>query len=163
MPQVADLPADLALQPPQVQLVHPGELPGLQSTASGETKTAASADNNEFVTVIGVLPDDGNAQSMLDAFTLDNYLPNVTGDAEDAQGSPLTVPGAPDGAKAFSYSGSPSGTNAPQHVDGEVVAFVQSGAFVVVNHGRFAPSTRTVDIGQLASKIAQRLASPGLD
>lgn len=163
MLQASDVPGDLKLQPPQVQLVHPGEIPGLGSTASGEAKTAASADGNEFVMVIAVLPDDGNADAMLQKFTQDTYLRNVTGGAEDAQGTPLMLDNAPEGAKAFSYSGTPTTSTGSHHVEGEVVGFVQSGVFVVVNHGRYAASDRTIDVGQIATNIAKRLASPGLD
>ena len=154
----------MAIQPPHVTLVHAGDIPGLTSTASGDAKTAASADNNEFITVVAVLPDAGDAATLLQAFTMDSYLSNVTGHAEDAAGQPLTLSGAPAGARAFSYTGTPVAPNGTTHpVEGEVIAFVQSSAFVVINHGRYAPSTRQIDVGQIAANIAQRLASPGLN
>lgn len=157
----ADFPADMTIRQNQAKPLQPLDVPGLTVAASGQFVTVVSEDKNEYVTESVVVPTNGDAEHLLDAFTLKNYLGGLTGRAADATGAALTMAKAPSGAKAFSFTGTVSGV--PQQVAGEAVAFVNGRAFVVVVHGRYGASARTIDVASLATTIASRLDSTNLN
>ena len=133
--------------------------PGLTVQASAQFIRVVSGDNNEFVAESVIIPRSGDASGLLDAFNLSNYLARFTGGAQDATGSALTLPGAPAGSKALSYSGTLTGGDHPQAFTGESVAFLSGRMFVVVTHGKYAASTRSIDISLIATTLDRRLAS----
>ena len=155
-----DVPADIIVRQKQPKILHAQDTPGLETGGSGEFITLVTDDKNEFVTEIGVIPDSGGAEPLLEAFTPANYLSGLTFGAVDAASTDFNAAGAPPGARAFAYSGTVvSTTGQSQKVEGQVVAFVQGAVFVLINHGTYAPSTRTIDVGALATRISQRLAA----
>lgn len=143
----------------QSKIVQAKDVPGLTGMASGQFVTVVSGDKNEFVTESVIISPGGDATALLDAFSLRNYLAVLTGGAKDAKGSELAVTGAPSGARALSYSGTVTAGGQTQAVTGEAVAFVHGKVFVVVAHGKYAPSTRSIDVSSLATAIDHRLAS----
>jgi len=152
-----DLPADLQALPGRTTMLHQTDVPGLTGPASSYSVMVASQDQNEFVTVAAVLPTDGDAAPLLDAVTADTYGKNLTGGAPDATAKVISIPGAPAGARALSYSATLPGSGATHHVEGEALAFVHGKIFVLLVHGRYAASPRTIDLGALAARIDARL------
>jgi hypothetical protein len=161
--QTADVPSDIVLRPEKTQVLKPNDVIGLPTTGSGVQQLGVSQDQRNFLTLIVVVPDSGGPQPMLDAFTQQQYLPALTGNATDAKASDLGVPGAPAGARAFSYSGtatSPGGVAMPLH--GETLAFIQGNVFVVINYGTYVADASLVDLGPMSATVAHRLAAlPG--
>jgi hypothetical protein len=153
----SDFPADMSVRQNQTKVLSPNDVPGLNTSASGQFATVVSQDKNEFVNEIAVVPDASDPQALLDAFNLSNYLAGFTGGAKDATGAALTPTAAPFGSKAYSYSGSVSAAGQLQQVEGQSVAFVHGSVFVVVIHGRYTPSSRAIDVAALATNIDKRL------
>jgi len=153
-----DLPTDLQALPGRTTMLHQTDVPGLTGPASSYSiMVAASEDPDEFVTVAAVLPADGNAGPLLDAMTADVYGDKLTGGASDGTATAITIPGAPAGARALSYSATLQGSDAPHQIEGEALGFVHGDVFVLLMHGRYAASTRAIDLGALATRIDGRL------
>lgn len=161
--QSADVPSSIILRPEKTQVLQPGDVIGLTTAGSGVQQLGVSQDQKNFLTMIIVVPDSGGPQSMLAAFTLDQYVPSLTGKAADAAGADVAVPGSPAGTRAFTYSGtatSPAGVAMPLH--GETLAFIQGNRFVVLNYGTYVVGAPVIDLGTIAGTVARRLAAlPG--
>jgi hypothetical protein len=154
----ADISPDFSQRQDAVRRVDRRDAPGLTSGASGRFVTLVSPDEQEFVNQLTVIPDDpGGVAAMLEAFNPANYLGGLTAGDPGATAEPLTLDGAPEGARALSYRGIDDTGLTPQQVEGEVVAFGEGRVFVVIVHGRFAPSTYQIDLGPLASIVEGRL------
>ena len=123
----------------------------------GWVEILASADKNEFINQLVVVPDDGGAAGLLDAFTSDNYLGGLAPGANDAKASLTALPGAPAGAKVLTFSGTENADINPQPINGEAVAFVHGPVFVIVIHGTYQPPKYPVDAAALATTVSARL------
>lgn len=156
-----DLPAEFAQRQDQVKLLSLGEVPGMQSPASGRFATYVTADGDDFVTTIGVVPDDpASLDAMLQAFTPANYLFGFTSGARDATSEPLALPDAPTGARAMRYGGTTTGGGATRPIAGEAVAFTRGNAYIILIHGSYRPTPAQIALGTLAGRIAGRLDAP---
>jgi hypothetical protein len=161
----ADFPPDLTVRQQGAQIVAAGDLPGLASEASRFFATVSTAAGDEFVNLTVVAADsDTDASTALDALTPANYLLKLTAGATDATASPLHVSSAPLGSKGFNYAGtvpaSVTGQATGQHIAGEALGFVRGSTYVLLVHGVFAPSTRGIDVVEIAGAINARLSAP---
>ena len=157
-----DLPADMRPLTGVAKILKSTDVPGLTGAASAYTVSIVSADQNEFVSEAIVVPDSGDAAALLSAFTADRYKNDLTAGASDATAAPAELPGSPAGAKALSYAGTLTSGSQSHHIDGDAIAFVRGQAFVFLVHGRYAPSSRVIDLGGVAARIDARLVSAPL-
>lgn len=155
--QLADVPPDFRQAQNSVRVLAATDAPGLSVPGTGIFVTLVSPDGEEFVNQLIVVPADGDAGALLEAFTPEAYLPGLTAGDIAATAEEVKPRGAPADAKALSYRGTDNTGVEPKPVEGTVIAFVRGDTFAAIVHGRFAPSTRTIDIGALASTLASRL------
>jgi hypothetical protein len=153
----SDVPSNYGLLLNRAQLVDQTGLPGLDGSASAALVLLARSDTNDFVKQIAVAPPDrATLAKLLDAVTPANYLSGLVRDASDGTATPQTLPGAPAGAKALSFSGTVSPGS---HVTGTLVAFTHGPVFVVIAAGTYGNSAPAVDLVSIASAIDTRLAA----
>ncbi len=164
MVNLADYPAGFDVKKQLSKLVAASDVPGLPSPGSAFFATSATPDGNEFVNLIAVVASsEADAAACLAAFVPDTYLPGLTNGAKNATSKPESAPGAPSGAKAFSYTGTVTATqngNLTQHeVTGTALAWMRGKTFVVVVGASYGIAPPTVDVMRIAAAIDGRLAT----
>ncbi len=160
MLQQSDLPAGFDPQPPQTKHLTSSEVPGLTGDATGMFATYTSSGGREYVTQIAIVPaDSADVSAMADSIGSRSYIAGLTGGAPDAMATAIDLPGAPAGAKAFSYSGTTATPTGPQVLKGEIVGFPHGKTFIVVLQASYGDATHDIDVGALSGAIDARLAA----
>ena len=160
MLQASDLPAGFDPQQSETKALTKSEVPGLSGGATGVFTTFTSAAGREYVTQIAVVPDNpADVAALADAVGSKQYIAGLTGGASDATATAIDAPGAPSGARAFSYSGTAATPTGPQVLNGEIVGFEHGKVFVVVLQAAYGDATHDVDVGAISGAIDARLAA----